>query len=101
MDSFASCFISRPSSRRCVRSVAVEGDSRASVKRTCLCRLSNQYSVSYLTFAASLDYDYDPPQHGVFGCSYIQAREVEMLSYVAWDLGANGADAAAIGASRR
>jgi hypothetical protein len=34
-------------------------------------------------------------------CSYIQARAVEMLSYVAWDLGADGGDAAAIGASRR
>jgi glycosyltransferase 2 family protein len=34
-------------------------------------------------------------------CSYIQARAVKKLSYVAWDLGAGGADAAAIGASRR
>jgi hypothetical protein len=34
-------------------------------------------------------------------CSYIQALAVEMLSYVAWDLGADGGDAAAIGASRR
>jgi hypothetical protein len=34
-------------------------------------------------------------------CSYIEARAVKKLSYVAWDLGADGADAAAIGASRR
>jgi hypothetical protein len=34
-------------------------------------------------------------------CSYIQARAVKKLSYVAWDLGADGADAAPIGASRR
>ena len=37
----------------------------------------------------------------IFRCSYIQARAVKKLSYVAWDLGADGADAAAIDASRR
>jgi cellobiose-specific phosphotransferase system component IIB len=64
----------------------------------CQYLLSSQVNYTLTNLAEHLDqFSHDT----INRCSYIQARAVEILSYVAWDLSAVGGDAAAIGVSRR